>query len=265
MNSQAIVLDLDGTTLTTKKTVNPLLVQYIQSLRKRGLLILIATGRTINEVNDILPEEFIVDGVVASNGMNIFVGKQQVHKSEIPAATVQYLIEQSIEFGIYHEIYHQDGSKTAKKTSLQSEMTNLNSHKYKHTKWTASIHTNNVEKILFFDDRASLVSKWFEKLQKMQLTHPFAAALSSSDLIDVNGLGATKAAGVSTVLSKLHLDFKNVIAFGDGGNDLPLFQRVGKSVAMKNAREEIQSKADDITTYTNDENGLYHYLYQLFH
>lgn len=265
MNPQAIVLDLDGTTLTSHKTVNPVLVQYIQTLRKRGLLVFIATGRTIYEVKKILPKEFVVDGVVASNGMNLFIGQQQILKKEIPAGTVEYLIKESIEYGIYHEIYHQNGTKTAKKTTFQSETTDLKLHQFnKDTIWTPSIHPNNVEKIVFFSDNHPIVSDWYEVLKQMPVDYKFTAALSSSHLIDVNGAGANKAIGTTTLLSKLNLDFKSIIAFGDGGNDVPLFQKVGKSIAMKNARKEVQLQADDITTYTNDENGLYHHLRKLF-
>ena len=266
MDSQAIILDLDGTTLTSKKTVNPLLVQYLQTLRKRGLLVLIATGRTIFEIQKILPKEFKVDGIVASNGMNIFNSTKQIIKKDIPSNTVQQLIDQSIEFEIHHEIYHQDGTVTAKKTSFQSENTKLKLHNFrKYIEWTPSIHNNNVEKIVFFDDHTPHVTNWFEELKEMQRGLDFSAALSSSHLIDVNGAGASKATGTTLLLSDLNIDFENVMAFGDGGNDIPLFEKAGKSIAMKNAREEVQLHADEISQYTNDENGLYHHLHQLFH
>lgn len=265
MDSQGIILDLDGTTLTSKKTVHPLLVQYIQTLRKRGLLVFIATGRTIFEVQRILPKEFVVDGIVASNGMNVFAGKKQIYKSEIPANTVQHLIEESIEFGIYHEIYHKDGTLTAQITPFQTETSTSISHRHENVKWTTALHANHVEKILFFDENISLVAEWFETIKQLQKDYAFSAALSSSDLIDVNGANATKAIGVTTLLSELQIRFEDVIAFGDGGNDIPLFEKVGKSIAMKNARQEVQLQADEVTTYTNDQNGLYHQLQQIFH
>ncbi len=266
MDSKAIILDLDGTTLTSKKTVNPLLVEYLQTLRKRGLLVLIATGRTIFEIRKILPKEFKVDGIVASNGMNIFDASKQIIKKDIPSNTVQQLIDQSIEFGIHHEIYHQDGTVTAMKTPFQSETTKLKLHNFrKYIEWTSSIHTNNVEKIIFFDDHTPHVANWFENLKRMQKSLEFSAALSSSHLIDVNGAGASKATGTTLLLSKLNIAFDHVMAFGDGGNDIPLFKKVGKSIAVKNARKEVQLHADEISKYTNDENGLYHHLHQLFH
>ena len=265
-NTSTKVFILDGTTLTSKKTVNPLLVEYLQTLRKRGLLVLIATGRTIFEIRKILPKEFKVDGIVASNGMNIFDASKQIIKKDIPSNTVQQLIDQSIEFGIHHEIYHQDGTVTAMKTPFQSETTKLKLHNFrKYIEWTSSIHTNNVEKIIFFDDHTPHVANWFENLKRMQKSLEFSAALSSSHLIDVNGAGASKATGTTLLLSKLNIAFDHVMAFGDGGNDIPLFKKVGKSIAMKNARKEVQLHADEISKYTNDENGLYHHLHQLFH
>ncbi len=53
MTNKAIVLDLDGTTLNERNTVNETLEQYIGELRKSGKLIFIATGRTLEEVRDV--------------------------------------------------------------------------------------------------------------------------------------------------------------------------------------------------------------------
>ena len=248
MDSKAIILDLDGTTLTSKKTVNPLLVEYLQTLRKRGLLVLIATGRTIFEIRKILPKEFKVDGIVASNGMNIFDASKQIIKKDIPSNTVQQLIDQSIEFGIHHEIYHQDGTVTAMKTPFQSETTKLKLHNFrKYIEWTSSIHTNNVEKIIFFDDHTPHVANWFENLKRMQKSLEFSAALSSSHLIDVNGAGASKATGTTLLLSKLNIAFDHVMAFGDGGHNTDLTPKAMDPARTTLYHERLRKELSNVT------------------
>ena len=46
------------------------------------------------------------------------------------------------------------------------------------------------------------------------------------------------------------------MAFGDGGNDIPMLQHVGVSVAMGNAEQKVKEVADYITTSVDDDGVL---------
>lgn len=92
MNNKAIVLDLDGTTLNERNTVNETLEQYIGELRKSGKLIFIATGRTLEEVRDVLPSGMEADGMVTANGMSVFIGKKQIVEHALSTELVEELV-----------------------------------------------------------------------------------------------------------------------------------------------------------------------------
>ena len=51
------------------------------------------------------------------------------------------------------------------------------------------------------------------------------------------------------------------MSFGDGLNDLTMIEAAGIGVAMANARDEVKSVADYITS-TNDENGVAKAIYE---
>ena len=53
----------------------------------------------------------------------------------------------------------------------------------------------------------------------------------------------------------MNLNFTEIYAFGDGGNDIAQFKVATTSVAMGNAPASVQQEADLITK-TNDENGF---------
>ena len=60
-----------------------------------------------------------------------------------------------------------------------------------------------------------------------------------------------------------HLDISpnEVIAFGDGDNDIDMLQFAGLGVAMNNASDYIKSKADYITL-SNEEDGIADVIYK---
>ena len=68
-----------------------------------------------------------------------------------------------------------------------------------------------------------------------------------------------KAASLDSLLEKFHLDSTDLIACGDGFNDLSMIQYAGLGVAMSNAHIDIR-KAADFITLSNDEDGVAHVL-----
>ena len=54
---------------------------------------------------------------------------------------------------------------------------------------------------------------------------------------------------------------EEIIAFGDGHNDISMVNYAGFGVAMGNAVEELKNIADEITL-SNDEDGIAHTLYK---
>lgn len=72
---------------------------------------------------------------------------------------------------------------------------------------------------------------------------------------DVVRSGLSKANGVAAVLRHYGLAPEQSASFGDGGNDIPMFQATGVSFALGNAEEEVKAQA----TYTApdcDQDGI---------
>jgi len=55
----------------------------------------------------------------------------------------------------------------------------------------------------------------------------------------------------------LNLKKENVIAVGDSGNDIPLFESAGLKVAMGNSTEDLKSKADFVTKNVENDGLAY--------
>lgn len=74
-----------------------------------------------------------------------------------------------------------------------------------------------------------------------------------SGWIDVAAPGVSKATGVALLAADLGIDAADVLAVGDGTNDLGLFSWSGWSVAMGQAPERVRLAADEVTAEVADD------------
>lgn len=96
-----------------------------------------------------------------------------------------------------------------------------------------------------------------EKLKAAALLQglPFFVSESVPNDIEVMPLGVDKGTGLSALAAYLKITPAEVMAVGDGENDLAMLRYAGLSVAMGNACDTVKKTAR-VVTETNDEDGL---------
>ncbi|MGX5377800.1 HAD family hydrolase [Ligilactobacillus sp. LYQ135] len=73
--------------------------------------------------------------------------------------------------------------------------------------------------------------------------------------LEITSNQAKKSSGIQYIMDLEKLSKNETAAFGDGRNDIPMFQSVGLPIAMTNASTEIKQYAQKITD-SNDLNGV---------
>ncbi len=73
--------------------------------------------------------------------------------------------------------------------------------------------------------------------------------------LEITAKGVTKGTGTQLLMDSLGVGVRDAVAFGDGGNDLPLAEVVGRFVAMGNADEAVKAAATDVCPPV-DEDGV---------
>lgn len=94
-----------------------------------------------------------------------------------------------------------------------------------------------------------------EECQVMKGTENSVSSRWYPALTDITAEGADKGSAVEAIARHLGIDISETMAFGDGGNDVPMLRRAGIGVAMGNAAEDVQLEADYVTTSVDD-NGV---------
>jgi HAD superfamily hydrolase (TIGR01484 family) len=71
--------------------------------------------------------------------------------------------------------------------------------------------------------------------------------------LDLAPAGVSKASGLATICERLGVDAGDVLAIGDGRNDVEMLRWAGRGVAMGQAPLEVQEAADDVTATVQDD------------
>jgi Cof subfamily protein (haloacid dehalogenase superfamily) len=273
---KAIFLDMDGTILNHQNKVNIRTKEIIDDLRNEGIFVFIATGRAVEEIAELVPEGFQVDGVISSNGMAGYVGGKEVFKHSLELDLVETIIEKARENNVYYELFpygtsrvilHQDKQYVENEVSdpkpdeveMNEWLSRKDAMKGKIT-WIDNIEGNEFSKFYFFARTKEKINRWKIVLEQLKQEKDFTTSTSSGVNVEVMVANVNKATGIKQMLQHFHLPEEGILAIGDSNNDLQMLQFVDHAVAMKNGSDQVKEIADDITEFTCDEDGVYHYL-----
>lgn len=101
------------------------------------------------------------------------------------------------------------------------------------------------------------------KQAKHDLKNSYWVGLTSPRWLEIMILGVTKATGLSYIAKVTGISLHEMIAFGDGENDIEMLCEVGIGVAMENALDNVKQQADEVTADHNS-NGIAHTLKKYF-
>lgn len=271
---------MDGTILNHKNKVSIHTKEVIDDVRSRGIFVFIATGRAFDEIEGVVPEGFQVDGYITSNGMAGYVGSEAVFQHSLSRELVEIIIEKARENKVYYELFPYGAARVTLKQDQpyveneirdpKPETVGINewlSRKQAikdEIDWKDQVEGTEFSKFYFFARTKEHINRWKDELEVLKKEIRFSTSISSDHNVEVMVADMNKATGIEQMLKQFDLSVEDTLAIGDSDNDLPMLKFVGYSVAMKNASERIKEVVDDVTDFTCDEDGVYHYLKEKF-
>jgi Cof subfamily protein (haloacid dehalogenase superfamily) len=111
-----------------------------------------------------------------------------------------------------------------------------------------------IDKIVAVSDDHALLQS-LEKKGQAAIGEHATIMQSQAYYLDITHRLANKGDGIAALAKVMKVDLAHVAAFGDMPNDVPMFARVGLSVAMGQAPDDVRKAADE-TAATNDEDGV---------
>ncbi|MBQ2879943.1 MAG: HAD family phosphatase [Anaerotignum sp.] len=260
-NIKLVASDLDGTLLNKNKEITPRLFEALQKLDELGIYFVPSTGRPFGTVPKAIKELPFLKYVITSNGAAIYdaTEKKNIIENFLTPEAVDAVIEIARELPVITE-YFIDGKAYIAKAVYDDlepfQLTESHEAYIKNSRtpvedfWNEMKRNNTVlENInLVFKDMELRKQTW-DRLKALELASVTAATTKN---IEITSLYATKAQALEKLCKVLGFSRENVLAMGDGDNDMPMIEFAGIGVAMANGEEHIKQAADIIADDCND-------------
>lgn len=277
MGVKLLAFDLDGTLLSPQHALTPGTLSKLRELHALGVPLAFATGRSGPAVYEHVAALRLETGplpCVCYNGAVCFEfpqpsasaedareRKRELFASPIPLEDAEAVCRFAAERGFLVQYYCGDEIYVVPRNEAHldlvrryGELTGA-SHTHVAKYPTGSLRPSKM--LLMTDDPDGVLAAVLEgqkdgtlpaALKPIRGSPPFFVELLRGDVC--------KGMGLKALCERRGISVDDVVAFGDGENDIEFIQFAGVGIAMKNGRDAVKRVADRITDKTNGEDGV---------
>jgi HAD superfamily hydrolase (TIGR01484 family) len=243
-----VALDIDGTLVDWHERMSQRVIDAVQAALRAEAHVVLSTGRSVAGIGHIIERLGLRSGhTVASNGAVTFS-----HPPIEVTSTVTFDPRPAVEAVLEHV------PDALLAVEVIGSGYRVNRH-FPDGEITGEIWIESVEQLVsqpvtrvIIRDPESSVEEFMELADSLGL-HGTNYFVGYTAWLDLAPEGVSKASGLSQVADRLGVDVADVLAIGDGRNDLEMLAWAGRGVAMGQAPDEVKAVADDVTeTLEND-------------
>ncbi len=261
-----IALDFDGTLLGNDHNISKRSVSVLKKLQDKGITVLLCSGRNVSQMN------FVAKKIDSDNHDTFIISDNGGVVTEIDYGKRKVLRDAKFESDDFKQIINQVAGKTKILIAFNNGQRYLKKRNIREMirayvlfkERTIIGMPEQASKILLVDDKMKIEDIYDDVKTEVLDKFPYLNVFRSVPrLIEITPNGSTKGQGLETVFQNKGWDLSELIAFGDGENDISMFQVAGKAVAMANAFDTVKAEADEVCL-SNTEDGVAKYLEELY-
>lgn len=249
-DTKIIFFDIDGTLIDMKKKqISCKMIETLKRLKEKNIIICIATGRAPMTLPHFDNIQF--DVYLTFNGSYCYNQDHIIFSNPLQTDDVDAIIK--------------NAAAIQRPLSLAAKDRQAANGKDEDLVEYYGFANREVEITDDFDEAAKeeiyqIMLGCREKDHPQLLTGVRRARITAwwDRAVDIIPADGGKGVGIEKVLEHYHLNKSDAMAFGDGNNDIDMFQAVGRGIAMANASSQLKEIADDICGDVS-EDGIYHY------
>ena len=272
--SKIYISDLDGTLLQNDGTISKYTREKLKILIKNDVKFTVASARSVISIQKILVDIPIKLPIIEFNGAFISNLKTGEHLiiNEINKDYTKEILEiikknNKMPFissfnGTQDCLYYSKIINEGMDYYLNNRIQAYDNRLRKLTNLEESLN-ENIVCYTIIDEKERLTNvineirdKYPDELELHEIENQYSPGWCWFTIHDKK---ATKDQAIQHLLKILNSEIDNLTVFGDNLNDIKMFKLVSRSVAVKNASEELKKYASDITD-TNENDGVVKFI-----
>lgn len=275
-----VFIDIDGTLVNDEKIVPEENIKSIKKIKEKGIEVVLASGRPYHSIEEYSNTVGAIPYIIGSNGGVVanFVEDKKIFTTNIEKEVALEILKVIKENDIYFTVTI-SGNLIVENEQYGMSKENRNEIVVLKNSAEEYLQETN-EPIIKF----SIIDDEKEKLGKVrkEIIERFNIDATEVDefmilkkyrkpennykvpyIMDIMPRGISKAKAIEEMCNYLKINLSQTVVFGDGLNDIEMFNVGGYKVAMGNAVKKIKNLAD-VVTKTNNESGVAYELNEIF-
>lgn len=252
-------MDLDGTLTTSQRVISPRTRDTLLRAQEQGVRLILASGRPRQGMEFLASELRMQDyggyllcyngGLVVKCDTGEVLYQRTLYKEYLPM-----LFHRALAAGHDALVYHDDGILTTNATNQHVLLSGARNHLQVHQAVDFLSEVRHpVNKLLIVGNPETLPV--LEQELRQELRGRVDVFRSEPFYLECVSPGINKGDCLSVITDDAGCSMQDLLAFGDGDNDISMLQQAGHGVAMGNAWSSVKDYADEVTL-SNDEDGV---------
>ena len=254
---KVIAVDMDGSFLDDQKQFNhDLFEQLLDHCRQLGIRFVVATGDPLDLIQHYFKNYADQVTIVSENGAQITHEQQPLLLKNLDRSLVARLLIYLVdEMGLSPVLSGTKGGYFRR----DSDKTVINTLRRYYLKYALVDSWLPLPRDEFFQVSFLLADDEVPQAAA-ELRHHFGDVLditpSGNGSMDITQPGITKGWALKQLLDQWEMQPADLVAFGDGGNDVSMLKLAGHSFAMPNGGQAAKQAADKVAVADNNHDGV---------
>ncbi len=262
-NIKMVVTDLDGTLLNDQGEVSKKDLETLESLKTKGVIRVIATGRSPFSYSRVLPDNFPIDYLIFSSGAGAFnqQDKSLIYTTELKPAEIQPVIEElmkhEVDFMLHEPIpsnhrflFHRTGGENPdfeRRLAVYRPFCQPFAPGVAYESAAAQIIAILPNDVEWFEQ----LKGCFPELKVIRATSPLDG---HSIWMEIFSSNVSKAFGIEQIANLHQIKKEQIITIGNDYNDVDMLEHYPNSFVVSNAPEDLRNKYQVVSS--NNESGF---------
>lgn len=255
MKYKLVAMDMDGTLLNSKGALTVDTLYAIKKAKDEGIIFTLATGRPISGVVKFLEMLDFKAPIITYNGAmlidptdhRIIFKKDLLAKDAITIFNLGNSLNQTMCIWCDNNLYaNRSDERLEKYKKISGNEPTIISD-------ISELAVRGVTKILWYDD-AEKISVMKESINP-SIFESVTFTTSQPHFLEFFNSEVSKGVALEKLAQELGIKQEEVVAIGDGLNDLPMIKYAGLGIAMENGHKELRDAAKYVTL-SNDDDGI---------